>query len=79
MYMESGKIDPGGGGTTGFSTSETIESIESMKLMRPSHRAINPSKKLNTMSFDQIIKDPNFMFDIKGDDVMVFLHMQKTG
>ncbi|XP_053212359.1 heparan-sulfate 6-O-sulfotransferase 2-like [Panonychus citri] len=79
MYMESGKIDPGGGGITGFSTSETIESIESMKLMRPSHRAINPSKKLNTMSFDQIIKDPNFMFDIKGDDVMVFLHMQKTG
>ncbi|XP_015782998.1 heparan-sulfate 6-O-sulfotransferase 2 [Tetranychus urticae] len=65
MYMES--------------KGNEFESIESIRSMRTTHRIVNPSKKLNTMSFDQIVKDPNFMFDIKGDDVMVFLHMQKTG
>ena len=31
------------------------------------------------LSFDDMINAKEFVFDIKGNDVMVFLHIQKTG
>ncbi|XP_023322718.1 heparan-sulfate 6-O-sulfotransferase 2 [Eurytemora carolleeae] len=36
------------------------------------------SKPTNMVTFNELIQE-NFEFDIKGSDVMVFLHMQKTG
>lgn len=33
----------------------------------------------NFMSFDQIMADSDFVFNIKGNHVIVFLHIQKTG
>lgn len=33
----------------------------------------------NKLSFDQIFSDPTFTFSIKDKDVIVFLHIQKTG
>jgi len=39
------------------------------------------SHPLNHMklSFDDVLSDNAFVFDIKGNDVIVFLHIQKTG
>jgi mRNA-degrading endonuclease HigB of HigAB toxin-antitoxin module len=31
------------------------------------------------LSFDDMLSDDAFVFDIKGNDVIVFLHIQKTG
>ncbi|XP_055937623.1 heparan-sulfate 6-O-sulfotransferase 3-B-like [Argiope bruennichi] len=31
------------------------------------------------LSFEDMVKEPDFEFDIKGSDVVVFLHIQKTG
>lgn len=33
----------------------------------------------NKFSFDEMLDDDEFSFDIKGNDVIVFLHIQKTG
>lgn len=37
-----------------------------------------PSERLSKLSFDDMLQD-DFEFDMKGSDVMVFLHIQKTG
>lgn len=41
--------------------------------------AANPFASRSKLSFDEMQRDESFVFDIKGDDVMVFLHIQKTG
>ena len=43
----------------------------------PLPKSINPSS--HKMSFDDMLSDDAFTFDIKGNDVIVFLHIQKTG
>ena len=37
------------------------------------------SSKPNKLSFEQLLMDESFTFDIKKNDVIVFLHIQKTG
>lgn len=47
-----------------------------------SHPLIGKSDILRVkskLSFDDMIKEPDFKFNIEGSDVMVFLHIQKTG
>lgn len=47
-----------------------------------SHPLIGKSDVLrmkSKLSFDDMIKEPDFKFNIEGSDVMVFLHIQKTG
>ncbi|GFQ96387.1 heparan-sulfate 6-O-sulfotransferase 3-B [Trichonephila clavata] len=46
-----------------------------------SHPSIGKSDayRMNKLSFEDMVKEPNFEFDIKGSDVVVFLHIQKTG
>ena len=36
-------------------------------------------QRANKLSFDQIASDPTFTFNIKDRDIIVFLHIQKTG
>lgn len=52
----------------------SIGSLASHPLRQPFQSA-----SFSKLSFDEIMQDPSFVFDIKGDDVMVFLHIQKTG
>ncbi|XP_076337695.1 heparan-sulfate 6-O-sulfotransferase 2-like [Tachypleus tridentatus] len=47
-------------------------------LSLPSDSQVAESGLRNKLSFDEMIKD-DFEFDIKGSDVIVFLHIQKTG
>lgn len=47
-----------------------------------SHPLLSKSDSMRSrikLSFDDMIKEPDFQFDIKGSDVIVFLHIQKTG
>lgn len=47
-----------------------------------SHPLIGKSDSLrrkSKLSFEDVLKDPDFKFNIEGSDVMVFLHIQKTG
>ncbi|KAG8195101.1 hypothetical protein JTE90_013579 [Oedothorax gibbosus] len=46
-----------------------------------SHPLIGKSDmyRMNKLSFEDMLKEPDFEFDIKGSDVIVFLHIQKTG
>ncbi|KFM82779.1 Heparan-sulfate 6-O-sulfotransferase 3, partial [Stegodyphus mimosarum] len=46
-----------------------------------SHPLITSSDKFDKskLSFEDMLKEPNFEFDIEGNDVIVFLHIQKTG
>lgn len=45
---------------------------------QPSASHIN-TESSNRISFQQIFSDPNFNFNLSENDVMVFLHIQKTG
>lgn len=35
--------------------------------------------RMNKLSFEDMLNEPDFEFDIRGSDVIVFLHIQKTG
>ena len=39
----------------------------------------NTSTSSLILSFDQVLNDKSFVFDIDANDVLVFLHIQKTG
>lgn len=60
-------------------------SIRSVKLIHSSSYTskeipkIQLNQRAKKLSFDQIITDSTFKFNIKNKDVIVFLHIQKTG
>jgi len=56
------------------SLNHVIKDNLGMSLSQSSH----PLNHLK-LSFDDMLLDDAFVFDIKGNDVIVFLHIQKTG
>ncbi|GIY73002.1 heparan-sulfate 6-O-sulfotransferase 3-B [Caerostris darwini] len=48
-------------------------------LSHPSIAKSDLYRMKNKLSFEDMVKEPDFEFDIKDSDVVVFLHIQKTG
>lgn len=45
----------------------------------PMPMSSNPYESRNSLSFSDLLNQRSFTFDIKQNDVIVFLHIQKTG
>ena len=57
----------------------SMTSHKNVELLRHRHLAENEILESSQfVSYDSILQD-NFSFNINGSDVMVFLHIQKTG
>ena len=48
-------------------------------ILNVNHELKSSSSPTNKLSFDEIFNDREFNFHIRGNDVIVFLHIQKTG
>lgn len=56
-------------------------SSEVSALTSDSANAIGKTSQLNNpgLSYEEVLNDDDFQFDMNAHDVMVFLHIQKTG
>uniref|UniRef100_A0A1B0DHJ5 Heparan-sulfate 6-O-sulfotransferase n=1 Tax=Phlebotomus papatasi TaxID=29031 RepID=A0A1B0DHJ5_PHLPP len=60
---------------------EIMMSSEVSALTSDSANAIGKTSQLNNpgLSYEEVLNDDDFQFDMNAHDVMVFLHIQKTG
>ncbi|XP_043273376.1 heparan-sulfate 6-O-sulfotransferase 2 [Venturia canescens] len=77
---ESARISEGlAAGTSGLLSSATVLELVDKNSLSIIHQSTKVSNVQGSLGYDDLFANDTFQFDINAHDVMVFLHIQKTG
>lgn len=68
-----------GAGTSGLMSSATVLELVDKNSLSTVHQSTKVSNIQGSLGYDDVFANDTFQFDINAHDVMVFLHIQKTG